>query len=147
MSLVAIDSNCSFAVCRCGFATYLFSILIFIFNIKNGAYFLFLTGSMLTLAAFQYSITVQNDPPLQIPFQDSVLRPTFNYSFYLTIITGLLTMFAAGVILLMDWLWPRKIAHFFHHSIVEDDAIFEVSLTKRTAITHKIKKCSQELVQ
>ncbi len=112
---------------RCGFATYLFSMLIFIFSIRHGAHFMFLTGSMLGLAAFSYGIIVQNDPPLQIPFQDGVLKPTFNYSFYLTAVTGGVTMIAACVILLVDWLWPRKIAHFFHHSLVHDDNVFQVS--------------------
>ena len=112
--------------CRCGFATYLLSILIFIFNIQRGAYFMFLTGSMLALAAFTYSIVVQNDPPLKIPFQDGVIQPTFNYSFYLTLITGVFTMANAIIILIMNWLMPRKIANFFHHSLVEDDSIFEV---------------------
>ena len=118
---------CLFVRCRCGFATYLLSILLFIFNIRYGACFLFLTGSLLGLASFTYGIVVQNDPPLKIPFQDGVLQPTFNYSFYLTTITGGLTMIAAIAILVLNWLWPRKIAHFFHHSLVEDDSIFEAS--------------------
>ena len=88
---------------------------------------MFLTGSMMGLAALTYGVVVQNNPPLTIPFQDGVIRPTFNYSFYLTVITGGLTMIAAIVIIIMDIFWPRKIATFFHHSLVEDDAIFEVS--------------------
>ena len=88
---------------------------------------MFLTGAMLGLAALTYGVLVQNDPPLRIPFQDGVIQPMFSYSFYLTAITGGLTMIASIVILLLNWIWPRKVASFFHHSIVEDDTIFEVS--------------------
>ena len=116
-----------FDCCRCGFATYLSTILVFIFSIRYGAYFMFLTGVLLGLASLTYGVVIQNDPPLKIPFQDGVLQPTFNYSFYLTTGTSGLTMIAALIVLIMDLSCPRKIALFFHHSLVEDDAIFEVS--------------------
>lgn len=111
---------------RTGFATYLVAILLFIVNVRQGAYFTFLTGAMMCLAALTYSVLIQNDPPLRIHFPDAVLRPNFNYSFYLTLITGILTILAAMVIIVMDILWPRKIATFFHHTLTEDDVIFEV---------------------
>lgn len=120
--------------CRCGFATYLLSILIFIFNVRNGAYFLFLTGAMLCLAPFTYGIVIQNDPPFKIPFQDGVLIPTFDYSFYLTAATGGVTILLSIIIVIMDIFWPRKIATFFHHSLVDDDSVFEVILLLNSPI-------------
>lgn len=91
---------------------------------------MFLTGSLMCLAALTYSVVIQNDPPLRVPFPDAVLRPNFNYSFYLTLLTGIFTILGSGVVLLMDILWPRKIATFFHHALTEDDAIFEVIIVQ-----------------
>ena len=89
---------------------------------------MFLTGVMLCLAALTYSVMVQNDPPLRIHFPDDVLRPTFGFSFFLTIITGILTIKGACVVLVMNFCAPRKVAIFFHHTTIEDDTIFDVSI-------------------
>lgn len=85
-----------------------------------------LTGSIMLLACLSYGVVIQNDPPLQIHFPDAVLRPSFNYAFYLTLVTGILTVFGGIVIVLMDWVYPRTIAAFFHMGMIEDDAVFEV---------------------
>lgn len=84
-----------------------------------------ITGLVLLLAVLTYGVLIQNDPPLRIVFPDATLRPKFNYSFYLTLVTGALTSFLACVIFLVDCICPRKTATFFHHSIIEDDTIFE----------------------
>lgn len=89
---------------------------------------MFLTGLLMLLASFSYSVLIQNDPPFRIPFPDGVLRPAFDYSFYLTICTGGLTAILGLLLLLAKEYFPRKTAAFFHHSYIEDDAIFEVSL-------------------
>ena len=89
---------------------------------------MFLTGAMLCLSALTYSVVVQNDPPFMVHFPDAVLKPTFNYSFYLTVVTGGLTILASFVIFVMDLNYPRKVATFFHHAVISDDAIFEVGL-------------------
>ena len=88
---------------------------------------MFLTGSMLLLAILSYSVIIQNDPSFRIHFPDGIIRPKFNYAFYLSLFTGFCTCVAAIVIIVMDFLYPRKTAAFFHHGLIEDDAIFEVS--------------------
>lgn len=89
---------------------------------------MFLTGAMLCLAALTFSIVIQNDPPLQVHFPDAILRPKFNYSFYLTAATGVMTCILACIVLVMQNLYPRKVALFFHHTLLEDDAIYEVGM-------------------
>ena len=91
---------------------------------------MFLTGALMLMAALTYGVVSQNDPPLRIYFPNDVLRPTFNYSFYLTLFTGLLTVVLATVVVVMDIFYPRKIATFFHHALIEDDNIFEVHVTQ-----------------
>jgi hypothetical protein len=78
------------------------------------------------LACLTYGVGVQNSPPLSIHFPDGVLRPKFNYSFYLTGATGVLTIFGAFVIVFMDIFYPRRIGAFFHHALTEEDNVFEV---------------------
>ena len=86
-----------------------------------------ITGLMLLLATLSYGILIQNDPPLEIVFPDATLRPRFSYSFYLTLVTGIVTCALACLILLADYYSPRKIASFFHHSVIKDDTMFEVN--------------------
>ena len=129
----------SLLICRLAFATYLLSIMLFICNIRRGGYFMFLCGVMQLLAALTYGVVSQNDPPLRVYFADNVLRPTFNYAFYLTLFTGLLTVVLAGVVVVMDIFYPRKIATFFHHALTEDDVIFEVSTGRRIPRTCFLK--------
>ena len=92
---------------------------------------MFLTGALMCLACITYGVGVQNVPPLVVHFPDGVLRPKFNYAFYLTGATGVLTIFGAFVIVLMDTLYPRKIASFFHHALTLEDATFTVSQAKQ----------------
>ena len=86
-----------------------------------------ITGLILLLATLTYGVLIRNDPPFRIPFPDAVLWPKFSYSFYLTVSTGGATVFLALVLLLVDYINPRKTAAFFHHSYIEDDTMFEVS--------------------
>lgn len=111
---------------RLGFATYLASIVLFVINIRMGGLFMLLTGLILCLAALTYGVLIQNDPPLRIHFPDDVLRPSFNYSFYLTVATGGLTALLACLILLLEKFSPRKTATIFHHAVIEEDTTFEV---------------------
>lgn len=85
-----------------------------------------LTGVILCLASLTYGVLIQNDPPLRIHFPDDILRPNFNYSFYLTVATGGVTTLLACVILLIEKFSPRKTATIFHHTVIEEDTIFEV---------------------
>lgn len=66
-----------------------------------------------------------------LPFANQVsgpvfLQPHYGWSFYLVIITGIITFALACVVLLMDFFFPRKIAVVFHHSVVEEDEFFQV---------------------
>ena len=87
-----------------------------------------LTGLLLLLAVLTYGVLIRNDPPFQIVFPDATLRPKFSYSFYLTLVTGVVTSILASMIVLIDCVYPRKTAEFFHHSVIEDDAYCEVSI-------------------
>lgn len=124
-----------YSVCvpfRVAFGTYLLSILLFIFVIRYGAWFMLITGMLMVLACFAFGIIMINDPPLAVPFANPIqgevfVRPTYGWSFILTIVTGNVVWFLALVILLMDYFMPRRIAVVFHHSIVEEDEFFQVS--------------------
>lgn len=113
--------------CRLAFATYLYSILLFLNNICYGAYFMLMTGCLLIMASFTYALQIQNDPPFKIPFPNGILRPTFSLSFYMTAITGVLTAVMAGMVLLMNYLNPRMTSVLFHHTYIKDDTTLEVS--------------------
>lgn len=90
---------------------------------------MFLTGVMMCLACLVYGVVIQNDPPLTIHFPDDVLRPGFNYAFYLTGATGILTILGACLVVLINILYPRKSATFFHHALTLEDTTFEVIAT------------------
>ena len=80
------------------------------------------------LAVASYGLTILNDPPLQIHFHDDVLKPHFKASFYLVLLTGLGACILGIAIVIADYIWPRKVARIFHHSIIEDDIIFQVTI-------------------
>ena len=98
--------------------------LLYIFVIRYGAWFTVITGSLMILTVFAYGIIIINDPPLELPFQDAILKPAFGWSWWLTLWTGVGTFFLGVFILLLDRFWPSKAAAIFHHSVVEDDAFF-----------------------
>ena len=87
-----------------------------------------ITGLLMMFACATYGIVIINDPPLQIRFYDDALRPTFRPSFFLVLFTGFGTSILAILIVIGDFMWPRKVAKIFHHSIIEDDVIFQVKL-------------------
>ena len=124
---------------RVAFGTYLLSILLFIFVIRYGAWLMLITGLLMILACFAFAIISINDPPVAIPFANPmqgevVVRPTYGWSFILTIVTGVVVVLLGAVILLMDYFVPRTIAVVFHHSIVEEDEFFQVSCKTHTSI-------------
>ena len=121
--------NATIFVHRAGFATYLVSILLFLFIIRWGAYYMLTTGLLMMFACATYGIVIINDPPLQIRFGDDTLKPTFRPSFFLVLFTGFGTSVLAVLIVIGDYMWPRKVAKIFHHSIIEDDVIFQVKFT------------------
>lgn len=85
------------------------------------------------LAAFSYAIIIINDPLFRIPFANNVgsmvfLETKYGWAWYLDIITGIITTILAVVILILNFVVPRSVATFFHHSIVEEDEFFQVCL-------------------
>ena len=78
------------------------------------------------LAVLTYGVVIINDPPLKIPFQDDTIRPQFNYSFWITLCTGVVLTLAAVIVMIADIFWPREVAKMFHHGTIADDSIFEV---------------------
>ena len=80
----------------------------------------------MVLACATYGLTILNDPPLEIHFYDGILKPHFKISFYLVLFTGLGACIIAILIVISDYICPRKIAQVFHHSIIADDIIFQV---------------------
>ena len=107
--------------------------LLFIFVIGTGGWFMLMTGLIMILASFSYAIIIINDPPIFFPFADDdggmvSLFPHFGWSWYLNLLTGIAVVFLSIIILFMNYFFPRKIAVIFHHSVVEEDEFFQVSL-------------------
>ncbi len=121
-----------FPLYRLSFATYLLGMLLYIVAIRQGAWFTIITGLVMVLACFAYGIIIINDPKLAVPFANEeegtvFVDPQFGWSWYLALITGIVTFFLGILVLLMDFFFPRKIARVFHHSILVDDDFFQVS--------------------
>ena len=113
-----------FYIHRTSFATYLIAILLFIFNIQQGAKFTVITGCLMILSVFAYGVIIINDPPLELPFQDAILKPSFGWSWWLTLWTGVGCFFLGFFILFLNRFWPNKAAVVFHHSVLADDEFF-----------------------
>lgn len=86
-----------------------------------------ITGLLMLLAAASYGLITINDPPLQIHFPDGILKPNFRASFYLVLFTGLGACILGVAIVIADYIWPRKVAQIFNHSVIADDIIFQVT--------------------
>ena len=86
------------------------------------------TGSLMIMACLAYWAITLNDPVLQIHFPDQTLRPTFTPAYWLTLVTGIATLFTACGILTLELVIPRKVATFFNYDTIPDDSIFEVNM-------------------
>ena len=105
--------------------------LLFIFVIGTGGWFMLTTGLVMILASFSYAIIILNDPHIFFPFADNhgevvKLIPTYGWSWWLNLITGIAVVALALVVLIMNYFFPRQIATVFHHSVVEEDEFFQV---------------------
>ena len=114
--------------------------IIFIFNVRIGTHFLMLLGTLMCCSTFAYGIIIKNDPPLVLPWNQQHcmpdpssdewcairLEPTFGWSFYLVLFTGIVTFFAGVLLFLTDFFRPRWSAAWFHHSVIEEDEEFVV---------------------
>ena len=105
--------------------------VLFIFVISTGAWFMLYCGLFMVFASFAYSIIIINDPVMVIPFADDEGHLTrmvlhHGWAWILNIVTGILTVLCACLILVLNYFFPRQVATFFHHTIVEEDEFFQV---------------------
>ncbi|KAL5457354.1 hypothetical protein EMCRGX_G034603 [Ephydatia muelleri] len=115
------------------FALYLVSILLFIYVIRQGALFMLYMGLVLCLAVFTYGMVIMNTTKMTIPFQDGTLNPQFGWSWWLTLVTGIFSVIVSIVILVTNYIFPRQVAAFFHHTLIEEDEFFAVQEDELTA--------------
>ena len=121
---------------------YLLDILIFVFNVRIGTHFMMLLGILMICAVTAYGIVIINDPHIVLPWNRAdcepnpedgewctlIMEPTFGWSFYLVLFTGLAVFFTGVVLFFLDFFVPRYTAAIFHHNIIEADEDFrEVS--------------------
>ena len=129
-----------FIIYRLAFAVYLLDMLIFIFNVRIGTHFMMLLGVLMVCSTFAYGMIIRNDPPMVLPFnrEDCTpnpsmdewcairLTPTFGWSFYLVLFTGIVTFFVGVILFIADFFRPRWTAVWFHHNVIEQDDEFVV---------------------
>ena len=88
-------------------------------------------GLVLCLAVFTYAIVIingtNNAAKMKIPFQDGTLDPQFGWAWWLTLVTGVFSVIVSIVILVTNFIFPRQVATFFHHTLIEEDEFFAVS--------------------
>ncbi len=91
------------------------------------------SGLFMIFASFAYSIIIINDPQFRIPFADIegrliFLETHFGWAWILNLVTGCATTVLACLVLVLNFFLPREVATFFHHTVVEEDEFFQVSL-------------------
>ena len=88
-------------------------------------------GLVLCLAVFTYGIVIMNGTnnsgKMRIPFQDGTIDPQFGWSWWLTLVTGVLSVVLSLIVLVTNYIFPRQVATFFHHTLIEEDEFFAVS--------------------
>ena len=129
---------------RLSFAVYLLDIAVFIFDIAYGAYLMVILGLCMVLACLSFGVIIVNDTELVFPWtlpncdgatQDCTifLDPEFGWSFYLVLVTGIAVVLCGLLIYGVHYFYPRHVAAFFHHSVIEDDELFLVGYNACTA--------------
>ena len=128
-----------FIIYRLAFAVYLLDMIIFIFNVRIGIHFMMLLGILMICACMSYGIIIINQPHIVLPWNRAncepdpendewctlIMRPSFGWSWYLVLFTGLATFFSGVVLFIIDFFLPRYTAAVFHHSIIEADDEFK----------------------
>ncbi|XP_071487819.1 dual oxidase maturation factor 1-like isoform X1 [Diadema antillarum] len=88
--------------------------------IRNGAYFLILTGGSLLTANVLYA-SIRYGSELFIPFSDEhILRFHKGPTFWLCLVSGLVSVISGFIVLVMDYLYPLEIATFFNVDPLQD---------------------------
>ena len=78
------------------------------------------------LTVFLYGAIIMNDPELKIPFgheDNQILRPRFDWAFYITLLTGIGCVILGCVIWILNYFVPQKIAIVFSRVVAEEDDI------------------------
>ena len=97
-----------------------------------------LLGIIMICSIFSYGVIILNSPPLVLPWSEAdcepdasedewctlIMKPTFGWSWYLVLFTGLAVFFTGVILFFIDYFIPRWTAPIFHHSIVEADEEF-----------------------
>ena len=123
---------------RLAFAIYLLDIMVFIFNIRYGAQLMVLLGTLMIMACGAYGLIILNEPHIRLPWSAAdchpnpsqnewcalAMEPSFGWSFYLVLFTGLAVFFTGGILYFLDFFFPRYTAPLFHHNIIEEDEEF-----------------------
>ena len=91
-------------------------------------------GLVLCLAVFTYAIVIingaDNSAKMKIPFQDGDIDPQFGWSWWLTLVTGVLSVIVSFVILVVNSRRPDMTATFFHHMYTEDEDILSATVSR-----------------
>lgn len=102
------------------FPLWLLSNILFFMVIRNGAYFLIMTGGSLLTANILYA-SIRFGSELKIPFSaDHILEFHKGPSFWLCLIAGLVSVICGIITLVMDYLYPLEIATFFNVDPLQD---------------------------
>lgn len=127
-----------FLLNRLAFAIYLLDIGVFIFNIRYGAQLMILLGVLMIMACGAFGLIILNQPHIRLPWSAAdctpnpnsnewcaiAMVPSFGWSFYLVLFTGLAVFFTGGILYILDFFFPRYTAPLFHHNIIEEDEEF-----------------------
>lgn len=103
------------------FPLWLLANILFFMVIRNGAYFLMLTGGSLLTANILYAGIRYGFQPMVIPFTaEKMLHFHKGATFYLCMVAGLIAFLSGIVILFMDFNYPLEIAAFFGVDPLQD---------------------------
>lgn len=101
------------------FPLWLLTNILFLVLLRYGAYFLFMTGTSMVVANIIWA-TLRNANPLEIPFEDGVMKFSFGGSYYVCLITGVVCMILAVVIRILDLRFPTQLVTFFGVDVLQD---------------------------
>lgn len=87
--------------------------VMFLFNIRSGGWLMTLIGSLMVLCVIIWSANNTNDPTIQFPFEDAILKLSYGANWYLTFFTGLVTTAIGIAIVVLDIFFPIELARFF----------------------------------
>ncbi len=117
--------------------------LIFVFNVRIGTHFMMLLGILMICSVTAYGFVIINDPHIVLPWNRAdchpnaangewctlIMTPTFGWSFYLVLFTGIFVFFGGVALFALDFFFPRYSAALFHHSVIEADDEFQTTVS------------------